>query len=426
MRYLFDPTPSHTRAHRRKGYRASPARNQHRPPFYWVLAFGLLAVACSCEPRWGSEAGIEGSRRAYVERLGIDSLSVERYTRSADGFEGKVVLRSPVTRVVTYRAMLKPDGTIGSMDVNWVTPPENPEGPPPFGFTITLEADSATLERRGGRDPGTTRLAVPIGAIPNIGTAQLTFAEMEQAVHQANAAGADSFPLHIFSAARAQVVPNAVVRLSPDSVTFDFFGSPILVRVDSRGQVLGRSGQRTTLKVVGERVEDIDLEALAADWAARDARGTGLGVASPRAEFETMIGGARLRVVYSRPAKRGREIWGGLVPWNEVWRTGANAATAFSTDRDLRIGGVDVPAGEYTLFSVYTPESAKLIINRQTGQSGTEYHPEQDLARIEMRRETLPEAVERFTIAVEPAAGGGALELVWDRTRFSVPILVKR
>ncbi len=130
--------------------------------------------------------------------------------------------------------------------------------------------------------------------------------------------------------------------------------------------------------------------------------------------------------MYIRPAKRGREIWGGLlVPWNVVWRTGADAATAFSTDRDLEIGGARVPAGDYTLFSIYTAESAKLIINRQTGQWGTVYNEDQDLARVDLARESLPETVERFTIAVESTDDGGVVRLSWDRTRFSVPLKVR-
>ena len=116
---------------------------------------------------------------------------------------------------------------------------------------------------------------------------------------------------------------------------------------------------------------------------------------------ETTIGGASLTVEYSRPAKRGREIWGGLVPYGEVWRTGANAATAFTTDRDLEIGGAEVPAGSYTLFSIFTSESAQLIINRQTGQWGTMYDEAQDLVRVNLTPETIAEPVERVPLRRE-------------------------
>jgi hypothetical protein len=130
--------------------------------------------------------------------------------------------------------------------------------------------------------------------------------------------------------------------------------------------------------------------------------------------------------VYSRPAKRGREIWGGnLVPWEEVWRTGANAATSFTTDRDLVIGGSAVPAGSYTLWSVFTPESAQLIVNKQTGQWGTQYDAEQDLVRIDLEKQDLPHPVERFTIGIEATDDGAVLGLTWDTVRYLVPIEVR-
>ncbi len=380
----------------------------------WV---GYLAIGCAAPER--------AARQAFVERLGVDTLSVEAYTRTADGFEGELVIRSPATMVADYQARLATDGTISRMEVEWRTPPANPEGAEPFGYTVAIEGDSATLERRGGPNAGTTRMAVPPGTIPLIGKSPMAFAVFEQAVRQALASGADSFPVSFLSVDRGRVRPNAVVRFAPDSVSLDYFGNPIVARVGSDGQVLGRSGERTTLKVVGERVDVLDLAALAGDFAARDARGAGFGVASPPATVQAAIDGANLTIAYSRPATRGREIWGALVPYGEVWRTGANAATAFTADRDLEIGGAHVPGGSYTLFSIYTPESAQLIINKQTGQWGTMYDPDQDLVRVDLTRESLPEPVERFTIEIVPAEEGGMLQLSWDRTRFSVPVKLR-
>lgn len=381
----------------------------------------VASFACTQEP----EGELASGRRAFIERLGSDTMSIEVYTRTPDGFRGDLIIRSPVTRVAHYEATLGADGMIERMEVDWRTPAENPEGPAPDGFTLTVEGDSATLERRGGRSPGTSRIAAPGDLIPVVGKTPVAFAVLEQAVRQAMAAEADSYPVAFFSSSRGRVMPNAIVRYATDSVSMSFFGNPLVAAVDDEGRVLGRSGRRTTLKMEGEPVTDVDFEALAADFAARDARGEGMGVASPTETMEATLGGANVQVVYSRPAVRGRVIWGGLVPWNEVWRTGANAATEFSTDRDLEIGGVQVPAGTYTLYSVYTPESAQLIINQQTGQWGTEYHADRDLARVELSRQSIAAPVERFTIGFEPREGGGVIQLSWDRARYSVPLVVR-
>lgn len=150
-----------------------------------------------------------------------------------------------------------------------------------------------------------------------------------------------------------------------------------------------------------------------------------MGERSPRGRAQFVAGGANIELDYGRPSKRGRDIFGGLVPFDEVWRTGANTATHFTTDRDLMVGGTAVPAGVYTLWTTFTATSAHLIINKQTRQWGTDYDETQDLARVEMTRQSLDETVEQFTMLVEPGSGGGTLQLRWDRTQFSVPIRVR-
>src|SRR5271166_473358 len=104
--------------------------------------------------------------------------------------------------------------------------------------------------------------------------------------------------------------------------------------------------------------------------------------------------GKTVTIQYSRPSMRGRKILGGLVPYDEVWRTGANAATSLKTNVDLNIGGASVPAGSYTLYSLPGANAWKLIINKQTGQWGTEYSQSQDLARVDMKVGQLPSALE--------------------------------
>ena len=118
-------------------------------------------------------------------------------------------------------------------------------------------------------------------------------------------------------------------------------------------------------------------------------------------------------------------MFGGIVPYGEVWRTGANAATQFRTDKDLVIGGTTVPAGFYTLWTVPSTTGWKLIVNSQTGQWGTDHDPKKDLYTIDMTTTTVASPAERFTIAVEPAAAGGVITMTWDTTQASVPFTVK-
>jgi DUF2911 family protein len=137
------------------------------------------------------------------------------------------------------------------------------------------------------------------------------------------------------------------------------------------------------------------------------------------------IGAASLLVDYGRPSKRGRVILGTVVPFDSVWRTGANAATQLTTSADLLVGETVIPAGKYTLWTLPTPSGAKLIINRQTGQWGTEYDPSQDLLRLDLKPEPLPGTVEQLTIAVIDLGAAGELRLDWDRTRWILPFRIR-
>jgi len=133
--------------------------------------------------------------------------------------------------------------------------------------------------------------------------------------------------------------------------------------------------------------------------------------------------GKTITVDYSSPRAKGRKIFGGLVPYGDVWRTGANEATTFVTTADVMIGGTHVPAGSYTIFTMPSKDKWTLIISKKTGEWGTDYPgPSNDLARIEMKASALPAAVENFTIAFDKSSGGCTLRMEWETARASVDI----
>ncbi|MDP3910694.1 MAG: DUF2911 domain-containing protein, partial [Gemmatimonadales bacterium] len=170
------------------------------------------------------------------------------------------------------------------------------------------------------------------------------------------------------------------------------------------------------------------IDALAARWRADDAAGRSVGALSGRGAAQATIAGATLTADYGTPAKRGRDIWGTLVPYGQVWRTGANTATHFTTDRPLVLGEgaqtLAVPAGRYTLFSIPAAEGGTLIVSRDTGQAGTAYDPARDLGRVPLRARPLDQAVEVFTIVFGARGPGGEVRLQWDRTALVVPFRV--
>ncbi len=137
---------------------------------------------------------------------------------------------------------------------------------------------------------------------------------------------------------------------------------------------------------------------------------------SPAATATTTLDGKTVAIKYNAPSVRGRKIAGGLVPYEQVWRTGANPATTLVTTTALKIGTLDVPAGTYTIYSL--PAAAgtpwQLIINKQTGQWGTEYHQEQDLGRTPMTSKPVASPQEVMSITFENVHGKSAdLHVRW-------------
>ena len=155
---------------------------------------------------------------------------------------------------------------------------------------------------------------------------------------------------------------------------------------------------------------------------------------SPAAHADCSLANGKTVVVdYSSPRAKGRKIFGGLVPYGQVWRAGANEATTFTINGDVNAGGTTVPAGTYTIFTIPNQDKWTLIISKTTKNDkggplwGTNYAGEgQDQARIDMKVSALPAAVENFTISFDKSGGGCTMMLDWETTRASVVISPKK
>lgn len=148
---------------------------------------------------------------------------------------------------------------------------------------------------------------------------------------------------------------------------------------------------------------------------------------SPSASASCDFGGNKtIQTAYSSPRMNGRKVYGALVPFGHVWRTGANEATTFVTTSDLAVGGKSVPAGTYTIFTVPTADKWTLIVNKKTGEWGIPYKYESDeLARIDMRLAKLSSPVENFAISYDKSGTGCTMNIDWETTRASVDITPK-
>ena len=349
----------------------------------------------------------------FLVRLGRDTLAIERYTRTADRLEGEQVVRSPRTVHRLYTATFGPGGAVERLELVTHNVSGGP-GPLERKATATFSGDTAVMTVPRGDSTVTMRVKTGPGALPYIG--QL-YSLVEEVTRRARAARSDRYTVTMLPLGTDEPWNVEVNRLGADSLTVQLGPIGALrMRVDERGTLLGMSGAGSTMQVTVERVEGLDFATLGKSFAPRS-----LGTLSPPDSARASVAGAAVAVRYSRPSMRGRVIFGNVVPWNQVWRTGANQATVLETSADLSVAGTKVPAGKYSLWTIPSQSGWKLIVNTNTGQWGTDYDARYDLARLDMKVEPLPQPVEQFTIAIEPKGKGGVLRLEWEKTRASIP-----
>jgi hypothetical protein len=374
----------------------------------------LLAALLAAAPAAAQTA----DSAALVTVLGRDTLALERWVRTPRRVTAQAVVRTPRTTVRRYVLDLAPDGTMRRFEERTFDPaaPDTPR------LVEVIEAADGGWTRTltQGDSVAASRVEAPREALPWVDLVHWPF---ELVLMRAVAGQGGAAPL--LTGGRPLAYTVAPAQGGGWTLTHPFRG-PSVARVDAQGRLLSLDAAATTRKVIVTRAPWVELDASAARWAQADREGRGMGDLSGRGRGEATVAGAHIVVDYGQPQRRGRDIFPAVVAWDQVWRTGANRATHFTTDRALVLGDpatgtIEVPAGEYTLFSVPREDGGWLIVNRQTGQNGTAYDSAQDLGRVRMRRTALAEPVEVLTIRAEPSGDGGVLRVSWDRSEFSVP-----
>jgi prepilin-type processing-associated H-X9-DG protein len=387
------------------------------------LATALVAIVplVACAPAVSTPATApDAGATTLIVRLGADTLGVEQYTRTATRMEGVLVQRAPFTTIARYSV----DLGAGNVPTHAEYSLRRGDGTTITGqmqsLSVRFNGDSVTFI--GHRSSGdTTRSAAARGEIIPFLNGSYGLFELAIARLVATTRDSATFAIVPLSWGARGTSPLPVKLLGRDSARINWFGSPLYARHDGRGGLLWADGSQTTMKVRVDRVAAMRLDTLAREWSARDQTAGSSGPASTRDTVRATIGSANVWVDYGRPALRGRNVWVNGVLGDTIWRTGANAATQLRTDRELNVGGAIVPPGTYSLWTRTTANGYELIINRQAGQWGTEYHADRDLARVPLRESTVGAPVERFTIALD----AGALTMTWGTKQLSLPVSVR-
>ena len=390
---------------------------------------GLAAIACR-------PAGPE-QKYGFIARLGEDTVSVESITRQGNKVIVDGVDRFPRVRRRHAEIELGPGSTIRHLVMDIHTPSE-PANQRERHVTADVTADSVhilqTDEAGKLRHDFATNGAVAMAHVPQMYSLyELYFdAAFARADSLKRAAGDtvqlrqfyldrefDRFPLH-----------HGVVRVLADhhaEINHDWLSGTGQATFDSAGHMLTYSGARTTYLVDVARLDSQpDIRSIADRFEATEAAAGGFKQLSPRDTVRATIGTDTITIDYSRPHARGRVLLGNVIPYNRVWRTGANAATQFTTSAPIRLAGIQLAAGTYTLWTVPHQNGVDLIVNGQSGQWGTQYNRARDVGTARMQSTTPPTPIDQFTISVAPTdARRGTLAMEWGSFRWTAPIEVR-
>ena len=417
---VFCETPKQRRPSRLEQAAMNPTRSR--------VALSLVTVltAAACAP--ADDAGAPAETWGFVATLGSDTTSVERITREGDRITGVAVGRSPLVVLRRWEATLAPDGSFSSWSMD-TRIANAPEGAQELHHELEVSDGAIRVVRQIGSDTAAGRSTqehrfAPAHPLTMPWNAYLysTFESLIQAAE--GIPDSTRLGIYFFEGWEEGRIGWAQLRRLPDGgigVRSSGLSGEGVARVDSAGRMLSYSGEGTTYKQEVRRVADVpDLDALFERFAA-DERLRGVPrVLSARDTMRATLRGVGIVVDYGRPLARGRTLVGGIIPYDRVWRTGANAATQITFDAPVRLAGVPLDAGTYTLWTVPQREGVTLIINAQTGQWGTGYDVAHDIGRVPMQVDSTDAVVEQFTIRVDGAASRLLME--WGTFRWSAPI----
>ena len=373
----------------------------------------------------------------FIARLGNDTVSVESLTRQGNKVVVDGVDRFPRVRRRHTEIELGPGSTIRHLEMDIHTPSE-PANQRERHVIVDVSKDSVHIVKRDDsarlKWDFATNGAVAMAHVPQMYSLyelyfDAAFARADSLKRKAGDTVQlrqfyidrefDRFPLH-----------HGVVRLVSGNraeINHDWLSGTGQATFDSVGHMLSYSGARTTYLVDVARLDSQpDIKSIADRWEAAEKAAGGFTQLSPRDTVRATIGNDSIMIDYSRPHARGRTLVGGIIPYDRVWRTGANAATQFRTSAPIRLAGIQLAAGTYTLWTVPHQNGVDLVVNAQSGQWGTEYNHARDVGVAAMQSMTLSTPVDQFTISVTSNdARHGTLAMAWGSFRWTAPMEIR-
>jgi hypothetical protein len=376
-------------------------------------------------------------RYGFLTMLGRDTISVESITRQGNRLTSDEVDRFPGVRTRHTVVDLNDDGSIRHLEMNIHTPSE-PSGQRDRKVVADVAGNKVHLSKTDST--GTVNRDFPtsgnitVAHVPQMYSLyELYFAAALKRASASKLATGSPVQMRQFYIDREfDRFPLGEVTVKPldkskMEITHDWLSGTGEAMMDSAGNMLSYSGTRTTYDVQVKRLATPpDVKDIADRFEAIEKESGRVRSLSVRDTTRAQIGNSVFSIDYGRPLLRGRILLGDVIPYDRVWRTGANAATQFTTSTPIKLAGMQVPAGTYTLFTAPHTNGVDLIVNKQTREWGTEYDGSFDLGKARLTSEVNTASVEEFTITILfKDDRHGTLILEWGSFRWLAPIEVQ-
>lgn len=377
-----------------------------------ILLFFLLlfTVAADAQRDFLNRSG------CLIYRLGPDTTAIGNYEMKGYEFSMTVADLTEAVTVSKLKGEFFPNGELKALEGNLYRPGSGGDSQVLSTYKLWYASDSTVIEiRRNNSAPVIRKYPVKIMVANALGGYTLVYMPA-LLVNFALQGKVDSIASHhiVFNSAR----DFSIRRLGGGAF---LAGSAVMgyftLEVDKNKELRSVDGIGTSWNIKGTVVPMVNMDSVIAVWVRNDRVRPHRPITNKLDSAIAVINGDTIKIRYSRPSARGRVIFGGVVPYDRYWRTGADAATKLTIGRPLYFDGKELPAGQYSIWTVPSKKGWTLMVNRRADIWGTEYHPEDDVLRVPMSVETLAAPIELLTIQILPADKGGKIEVSWDNLK---------
>lgn len=373
---------------------------------FWFLVVLIFAV---------NSYGQRPYTASFVAKLGRDTVIVETYGMVANHLYGKAFLRYPEDQIGVFDFHFYPDGSIRHYSISMMKPDSSYV---PLSGTQGLFCENDSCTWFASWDAAETEYVNtrPARQMDFVGGWTPTLALIEWNCMRLMKSGKPSLPLTMIN----DYVGIRHISISRGNRDTLLFGGPFLeytkLKVTEEGRITQYDGTGTPWNYIATKHPPIDVD----EVAKRLSRTPKIGIPSPEVKVSFPIRNDTIRLSYGRPSRRGRVIFGGIVPFDSVWRTGAGDPTQITLPFDIRIGKTTIPKGSYTLYTIPRPDEWTLIFNTDLKQWPTDPNRTKDFAYIPLKLKRPDQAYETFTISIEEQKGRGIMRFIWDETEAYV------